>query len=166
MRVVVVSDTGPLISLEHVDGGFAFLRRMADRVLLPEAVLHEAGTKLADPESYLKTHGIADLAEVIRGVDVSRVTALPGSRRLHLGELEAMSVAMDRNLPVLLEDGDARRVAKSAGLQFIGIGGLVLAAARNGVVDRAEARRLLDGLFAASRINRRLLDALCAELPA
>lgn len=72
---------------------------------------------------------------------------------------------MDRSLPVLLEDGDARKVAKAAGLKFVGIGGLVLAAARKGAVNRTEAMRLLDGLLAANRLTRRLRDALAMELP-
>lgn len=166
MGGIVVSDTGPLVSLEKVAGGFQFLRLMTDRVLVPEAVLLEAGAKLPNPESYLADHGIADLTEVVRGIDVARVAAMPGSRPLHRGELEALALAHDRGLPVLLEDGDARKVAKVAGLKFVGIGGLVLAAARRDAVNRAEALRLLDDLMAANRLTRRLRDALAAELPA
>ena len=36
---VVVSDTGPFITLERLPGGFALLRQLYDRVLLPEQVL-------------------------------------------------------------------------------------------------------------------------------
>ncbi|MBI5595776.1 MAG: hypothetical protein HY928_06770 [Elusimicrobia bacterium] len=165
MGGIVVSDTGPLISLEKVAGGFPFLRLMADRVLVPEAVLQEAGAKLPNPESYLADHGIADLAEIVRGIDVARIASMPGSRPLHRGELEALALAMDRGIPVLLEDGDARKVAKAAGLKFVGIGGLVLAAARRSVVGRGEALRLLDALLTANRLTRRLRDALVAEMP-
>ncbi len=77
----VVSDTGPLISLEKVDGGLRLLRLMTDRVLIPEAVLLGAGAKLSDPASYLTVYGIADIAEVVRGVDVARVTSMPSRRR-------------------------------------------------------------------------------------
>ena len=166
MGGIVVSDTGPLISLEKVDGGFRFLRLMAERVLVPEAVLLEAGAKLADPAGYLAAYGIADLAEIVRGVDVARVAALPGAKPLHRGEMEAIALALDRGLPLLLEDGDARKVAKAAGLKFVGIGGLVLAAARKGAVSHREALRLLDALLAANRLNTRLRDGLAAELPA
>ena len=165
MGSIVVSDTGPLISLEKVDGGFRFLRLMADKVLVPEAVLLEAGAKLSDPAGYLAAYGISDLAEVVRGVDVPLVASMPGAKPLHLGELEAISLALERGLPLLIEDGDARKVAKAAGLKFLGIGGLVLAAARRKAVGRDEAVRLLDALLAANRLNKRLRDGLVAELP-
>jgi predicted nucleic acid-binding protein len=132
---------------------------------VPEAVLHEAGAQRLQPEDYLTMHGIADLAEVVTGIDVAPVLALSGTRRLHRGELEALALALARGLPVLLEDADARRVAKAAGLTFIGMGGLVLAAARKRVIDPGEGRRLLDALWAANRLAQRVHDALMAEMP-
>ena len=44
MHEVVISDTGPLISLEKISGGFAFLRKMANHVLISvvEACLSSA----------------------------------------------------------------------------------------------------------------------------
>lgn len=165
MTGIIISDTGPLISLEKIAGGFPFLRLMADRVLVPEAVLREAGAPLPDPESYLTEHGIADFTEVVRGIDIVRVASLPEARPLHRGELEALALAMDRGLPVLLEDAHARKVAKIAQLKFVGIGGLVLAGARKGAVNRAEAIRLLDSLLTAHRLTRQLRDALASALP-
>lgn len=53
MHAVIISDTGPLISLEKIVGGFAFLRKMAHHVLIPEGVLQEAGTKSPNPKGYL-----------------------------------------------------------------------------------------------------------------
>lgn len=35
MISVVVSDTGPLISFEKIEGGFSLLRRMVGSVLIP-----------------------------------------------------------------------------------------------------------------------------------
>ena len=39
----IVSDTGPLISLERMTGGFPFIRRLYDRIIVPPAVLDELG---------------------------------------------------------------------------------------------------------------------------
>ena len=39
----VVSDTGPLISLERLTDGFAFIRRLYDQIVIPPAVLEEVG---------------------------------------------------------------------------------------------------------------------------
>jgi predicted nucleic acid-binding protein len=165
MHEVVISDAGPLISLEKISGGFAFLRKMAKHVLIPEAVLLEAGAKSRNPEEYLLDHGIADLTEIVRGIDTTRIAAMAGSRPLHRGEMEALALALERGLPVLLEDEDVRKVAKAADIKFVGIGGLVLAAARQNVVNREEALRLVNGLYAARRITSILRDALIAEFP-
>ena len=35
----IVSDTGPLISLERIEDGYAFVRRLYDNIILPHAVL-------------------------------------------------------------------------------------------------------------------------------
>lgn len=80
---------------------------------------------------------------------------------MHRGELEALALAMERGLPVLLEDGDALKVAKAAGLKFVGIGGLVLAAVRRGAVGRGDR-----GPPDRNRLTRRLRDALAAEIRA
>jgi hypothetical protein len=67
--------------LEKIDGGFGFLRLMADRGLVPEAVLREAGAKRSNPTGYLAAYGIADLAEVVSGVDAARVASMPGAEK-------------------------------------------------------------------------------------
>lgn len=61
----------------------------------------------------------------------------------------------------VLEDGDALKVAKAAGLKFVGIGGLVLAAVRRGAVGRGDR-----GPPDRNRLTRRLRDALAAEIRA
>lgn len=37
----VVSDTGPLISLEKLEDGYLFMRQLYDRMLVPPAVMKE-----------------------------------------------------------------------------------------------------------------------------
>lgn len=168
MGGIVVSDTGLLDSLEKVAGGFPFLRRMADRIHIPEAVHVEDGANLPNPESCLADHGIADPAEVVRGIDAERVAMMPAASLLHRGEPEslALALALDPGLPVLLENEDARKAPKAAGLKFVGIGGLVLAAARHGAAGRGGALRRLNDLLAANRPTCRHRDALAVEIPA
>lgn len=37
----IVSDTGPLISLEKITGGYRFIGRLYDRLIVPPAVIDE-----------------------------------------------------------------------------------------------------------------------------
>jgi hypothetical protein len=63
---------------------------------------------------------------------------------------DAQAVAMDRGLPVLLEDQGARKVAKAVRLKFVDIGSLVLAAARNLPLAGGDLRYLLPPWRSAS----------------
>ncbi|MBI5474845.1 MAG: hypothetical protein HY961_21095 [Ignavibacteriae bacterium] len=37
----IVSNTGPIISLEHLPAGFKFIRKLYEKIILPEAVVEE-----------------------------------------------------------------------------------------------------------------------------
>lgn len=41
MKRIIVSDTGPIISLEKLIEGFDFIRRLYDEILVPPSVLEE-----------------------------------------------------------------------------------------------------------------------------
>ena len=79
-----MSDTGPLISLEHLTDGFSFVRRLYDRIVIPPAVLEEVGFDYDRAAEYLERHEIGDLIEV-READAQ--VALPDIGRLHEGEI-------------------------------------------------------------------------------
>ncbi len=53
MPRLVVSDTGPIITLEKLPDGFALLRKLYDKILLPEEVLEELAEGFETPEAYL-----------------------------------------------------------------------------------------------------------------
>ena len=41
MAKLIVSNTGPVISLEKLSNGFDFIRKLYDKIILPEEVLKE-----------------------------------------------------------------------------------------------------------------------------
>lgn len=89
----IVSDTGPLISLEKIAGGYRFIRRLYDRLLVPPAVLKELAAGAFESEvAYLKHHEIGDLIEV----RLSSQTEPEGAvmRRLDEGERRAIHLAL------------------------------------------------------------------------
>jgi len=54
----IVSDAGPLISLEKITGGYRFIRRLYDRLIVPSAVLGELAAKAFESEAaYSATMG-------------------------------------------------------------------------------------------------------------
>lgn len=154
---VVVSDTGPFITLERLPGGFALLRQLYNRVLLPEQVLAELTAGRPPGDDYLQEFGLADLVEVV-AVEATD----PELAELDAGERDALSLALQRGLPLLIEERVGRDTARAKGVSYSGIAGQLMKARRLGLLSRAEAAEKLSTLFEAGRINRTLLDGLLA----
>ena len=92
MARLIVSNTGPIITLEKLSDGFDFIRKLYDSVLLPTEVLRELaeGTHLVH-STYLRSYKIDDLVQVGR---VTRILDVPGMNKLDKGEQEAISLAL------------------------------------------------------------------------
>ena len=61
----IVSNTGPLISLEKLREGYAFIRQLYDTIIIPPGVLDEvAEGQFATPQAYVQHYGIVDLIAV------------------------------------------------------------------------------------------------------
>lgn len=154
----IVSNTGPLISLEKLTQGYDFIRRLYDKVLIAPAVLEEvAAGQFATADEYLQHYAISDLIEV-RTVSQSQV--LPEAERLHEGESQAIQLALELQLPLLIEETIGRRVAQKVGIQISGIAGQIIKAFRQDIISATEARDKLSELLRAGRINQKIYEAL------
>ena len=158
----IVSDTGPLISLEKLSQGYDFIRQLYEKIFIPPAVLSEvAEGQFANPQEYLQHYDISALIEVRA---VSQPHALPEAERLHDGETQAIQLALELQLPLLIEETVGRRVAQSVGIQISGIAGQIIKAFRQNVISATDAHNKLNELFRAGRINRKIYDALLAAI--
>src|SRR4029453_1359854 len=110
----IVSNTGPLISLEKLRQGYDFIRQLYDTIIIPPGVLDE-GTEgqFATPHDYLQHYGIVDLIEVH---SVARHEQLPEVARLHGGEVQAIQLAQELALPLLIHATVGRRGAQGLGI--------------------------------------------------
>lgn len=156
------SDTGPLITLEKLDDGYRFIRLLYDRIVVPRAVLDElVQGQFVSSQAYLRHYGIEDLLEI---VEAGGSLEVPEADLLDAGERAAIRVALERGLPLLIEEEAGRRCARSLGLQISGIAGQVVKAFRAGLLSRGEAQDKLRELFEAGRINRKIHVALAAAI--
>jgi len=153
---IVVSDTSPLRAFAFLDE-LPLLSEWFGEVLVPPAVAKE----LNDPRwgDVALDVGLIPFVRVQAPTDAARVGAL--RRHLHQGESEAIALAIEIRAELLLVDErDARRVAKASGLRTIGVLGLLLRAKSLGRIDAVEPRirRLREelGFFVS--------DALVAEV--
>jgi predicted nucleic acid-binding protein len=159
----IISNTGPLISLEKLRQGYDFIQQLYDTILIPLGVLDEVVKgQFATPHAYLQHYGIVDLIEV---QIVSRSEQLPEAARLHIGEAQAIQLARQLALPLLIEETVGRRVARGLNIPISGIAGQIIAAFRRGIITAQEVRNKLLELFQAGRINRKIYEALLAVIP-
>lgn len=150
----IVSDTGPLISLEKLTGGFRFMRKLYDAVLIPPAVLRElAQGPFESAEAYLAHYDVADFLEV-KNASSSSVQAQ--TEHLDEGERQAIQLAVDEALPLLIEEQAGRKTAQSLGLPLSGIAGQLRKGFQEGVLSADEAKLRLGELLHAGRINTKV----------
>ncbi|MFN8486910.1 MAG: hypothetical protein U0350_04905 [Caldilineaceae bacterium] len=161
-KAQIVSDTGPLISLEKLSNDYSFIRQLYDVILVPSAVLLEvAQGQFSNPHDYLQHYGIADLIEV-RNVPISH--PLLQTNLLHPGEREAIQLALQLGLPLLIEETAGRTLAQNLGIHISGIAGQIIKAYRLGLIVRNDALTMLAELLHAGRINRKIYTALVAAV--
>lgn len=156
-----MSDAGPIISLERLTGGFRFIRRLYDKILVPDTVLVELSFHYDQPDEYLTHHKIDDLIDVRR---VDSDVDIPGRDRLHDGEVHAIQLAIESGLPLLIEETAGRTSARAAGLSISGIAGQIIKAYRQDLIDAEAARNMLKEMVSHRRINERIYEQLTQAL--
>lgn len=154
-----VVDTSPLIYLAQVDR-LDLLRRGADDILIPPAVLQELRAKPGRGTSKIETAYRTWLRlETPLNQKVVEVLRL----ELDAGEAEAIALAIERSADrVVMDDLAGRRCARRLGLSLVGTLGLLLAARLRGEVEsmKSEIERLrAAGFYAGEALVQGILQA-------
>ncbi len=135
---LIVSDTTSLVVLEEL-GMLSLPCQIFEGVLLPQAVLQEL---LAGSPT------VADQLEQAGCFEVVGLT--PSDRLANLllvldpGEAEAITLAVERQLPILLDERKGRSVALGLHLVVTGFCGLLTLAVKKKVLPPSHAKTLLD----------------------
>ena len=158
---MVVSDTSPLNYLVLIDQ-VNLLPQLYDRVLIPESVLEELS---ATETPQVVRNWATNLPEWI-GVLPATPIADAGLARLHAGERDAISLALNVHTDaVLLDERRGRQEAESRGLKPIGTLGVLVAAHARELVDlTATINALRQTTFHASpKLLASIVDRLLPE---
>jgi len=153
--VTVVADASPLIILAKL-GCFDFLHRLSPRLTISAEVHHEvvvSGVGLPGASEVAK----AEWIEVKKLQNQKGLFAAQAKFALGVGELSTILLAKEIHADVvLLDDFNARKLARTEGLQIRGTVGLLEAFYLQGyLADLGDAFRQL---LQHSYIDRRLLD--------
>jgi predicted nucleic acid-binding protein len=120
--VIVVSNSSPLISFDHL-GKAELLAKLFDKILIPPAVRQEAYESLPLPQ-WVEERSLAQ-----------PLSALTLRWRLGNGEREAIALALELEADFLLMDDLAgRRAATGLGLRVLGTLGILLQAKERNLI--------------------------------
>ena len=131
MKVVAVTDTGPIIHLAEIDS--LALLSLVDRLFVPEAVYGEL-------EAGGVPEGIDEIDYVVVNVDSERIGDLDS------GESEALTLAMRRDAVLSTDDLEARERADGRGVEVHGSIGIIALGYARGRLDRDDAASLMRSL--------------------
>ena len=133
---LVVSDASPIRYLVAI-GAVQILPELFSKVIIPEHVIAQ---ELQGRQTPAKVKEWASRPPL--WVEV-RKPAKPESLSLDAGEEDAIALAMDFGAPILLDEREARGVAKRKGLLVIGTIGLLEVAASRNLLNLADALQAL-----------------------
>jgi uncharacterized protein len=142
VKISAVVDSTALIGLERIQR-LDLLPAMLDPLVVPPAVVTEFGSQ-------------PPWMTVAAPLDLGMVAAL--RLIMDFGESEAITLAYERGLRIILDDRKAREAAHRLGIPVTGTVGLIVKAKEEGIIR--ETRPLLDALEAN---NFRISPALRQE---
>jgi len=84
---------------------------------------------------------------------------------LDLGQSEAIALAKEKNLYLIIDEKKGRKIAKELGLKVIGLLGVVYLNDKKGFLTKSEASRFMEGAIEHGyRISRKMVYDLLDEL--
>ena len=168
--MVAVSDASPLVYLAKA-GRLSLLRDLFGKVWIPERVYEEVvirGKALKIADASMVDHAVG--AWVVRmeiDQDLSeRYSFLDDNERLGVGERDALRLCKQLKADLLIvDDKEARRVARILRIKPIGTCGILIQAHSSGLITASEAEEILDDLIRAQfRVEAALYRRILKEL--
>ena len=156
---MIVTDTGPLIAFPRIRG-LSLLQQVVRELVIPEAVYNElVGTGRDRPGAQEVEHSMWIQRRAV--TDLATLALLPAY--LHRGEREALVLARELRVRLLIDEQRGRKVAVEWGVEVLGSLGVLAEAKRSGFVERVKP--LVDALLAAQYwIEEDLVQPFLQEL--
>jgi len=150
---VIVSNASPLIVLLKINK-LSILKELFEKIIIPEAVYKEITAKEPDKLIFDKTGWIKT-----RSVTNIEMTTLL-EKLVNTGEAEAIVLAKELKVTLLIDDAKARKHAKLLNIELIGTLGLLKIAKKNGLVQSVRKvieDMLAEGYYIEDKLVRKIL---------
>lgn len=155
----IVSDTTALIVLAK-QHRLSLLDACFERVLLPEAVFREWLAGDSTVGKSVKDLGFLQVVAVDDSAMLDELRTL-----LDPGEAEALILARERALPLLMDEKKGRNIARMMGIPVLGLVGVLLLAVEREALDPQTAGEILrEAREAGFRLSDRLRESFMERL--
>lgn len=159
---VIVSDTTSLIVLESLDQ-LGLVCGLFDSVLIPQAVFNELVVGSPSISYKLQESTCIEIVQLPASIQLTDLLLI-----LDQGEAEAITLALDKRLPILIDERKGRRIAQQKGLVVTGFLGLLLLATQQNLLSKSQAKALLDqainnGFRVADKLYQQIIRVLQNE---
>jgi predicted nucleic acid-binding protein len=121
MNDIVISDTTALIILAKSDA-FSLLSNLFQKIYIPQAVYDELMVKDDIVNYRIKKFDTIVVKPVSDLAILERVKML----KIDKGEVEAISLALELNLMLIIDERKGRKIALNQGLKIVGVLGILI----------------------------------------
>jgi len=151
---MIISDSTTLIILSDLER-FDLLSNLFEEVFVPQSVYEEITIKKPlDNTSFISIRQAAD-TELLK-----TLYAL-----LDKGESEAIALAMEMGLPLIIDEKKGRKIARNHGVKIIGLLGILYLNIKKDYLNETEARTFLKEAIAHGyRISQQLIEEMFKRL--
>jgi len=122
MKKVIISDTTALIILAKTNH-LELLTNLIDKVYVPSAVMEEIGYKNDEVKYIIEQSTFIEMKKITNQSILKEVKL----SNLDRGEVEAISLALENDLSLIIDERLGRRYAESKGVKIIGLLGILKA---------------------------------------
>ncbi len=150
----IVSDTTTLIVLGKLDR-YDLLENLFKKIYIPQEVMSEVSKKSDGISKKINAHRLFEIKQIS---DFSLLRLLDGL--LDLGESEAIVLAKELHMILLIDEKKGRKIAKSMGLDIIGLLGVLILNVRKEKISKEEAVVVLEAIKALKfRVSKKLEES-------
>lgn len=158
----VVSNSSPLIHLSKIDL-LPILEELFDEIIVPEAVYDECVVEGGDRDD-AKTIEKADWIKIKPIENKNHHLKRAFLRDVDEGEAEAIVLALQESADlILLDEYDARELARNYELKITGVIGIILKAKKTGLIERVD-EHIDDLRDSGFWISDELYEKICDKL--
>jgi predicted nucleic acid-binding protein len=152
--MIIVCDSTTLIILHDLQK-LQYLNNLFEKVLIPKAVYNEINYK----NDFLLPINF-EVIEVDKDSDYEILCEL-----LDIGESEAITLSLQKQLPLIIDEKKGRKIAKNMGIEIIGLLGVLYLNIQKGFLSKKEVENFLkDALKNGYRISPKLIEQMFDSL--